>query len=225
MKKVDIEKALQDVAQRAWFDYKANKVLSHDDLLNVVDVYLEQAGLSSFEYGDEAVQLFMDKGFAVCDRCGALIRDEERVDIGEYGTLRAGVITMSRAGETDYLRDDIMGVEVVCRHCEHLIYEYVPKFVWGGSVYASQSELDADVVKFEKFRAGEQATLEELPRTLILDLKRKELDHKKLEEEDETASMAELMCAEYLMSDDELAERVGGTVFTVEDFTSDIPLF
>lgn len=226
MKKVEVEQAKKDVARRVYFDFKAGKVKNHDDLLAFVDGYLEQAGLTSFEHGDDVLEMIKDDyKLAICDCCGAVIKDADRVDVGDCGALRSGIIVMSRAGEKDYLRDDIMGVEVICKHCEHWICDYIPDFSWGGSVYASQAELDADVAKLEAFKARGWADLDELPRPLVLDLKQRELDNKRLEENDETASLGELLCAEYLMSDAELEERVGGCQFSTDDFNVEIPLF
>lgn len=219
MKKQEVSEAVKNVAKRVYFDYKAGKLDTHDDLLNAVDVYLDQAGLSSFEYGDDAVEMAIDDfGLAVCDHCGRLMSDAERVDVGEATTLRASLMNMSRAGEVDYLRDDVKDIEVVCPRCEHIIYEYVPKFTWGGAVYSCQAEIEADEERLKKFQAEGWATIDELPRPLILHLKQMYLDNTLLEEKDETASMGELVCADYLLSDEKLRELAGGTRFTFEDF-------
>lgn len=193
-------------------DYEAGKISNHDDLLCAVDEKMNEVGLNPVDDNGDAIvdHVKSELDLVICDRCGAVIKGNDAVEVGEARNLRIGLIAMSRAGETDYLRDNVLGAETVCKPCQHEILDYTPKFRWAGSVYASQQELERDVKRFETFKDLGTASLDELPRPLRLELKQRELDTRLIEERDETSSYEEMACADYLVSDDELEEELAG---------------
>lgn len=215
-KKITKEEMLHQIGEKIIGEYNRGIVVRYDDLLGAVDFHMGEYGLNPVDDdGDEIVGYIKDTyKLSVCDLCGELIPNDDECVV--EGSLMAGLATMAQAGETDYLWDDPRMATLICKDCAEHVANYKPKYEWAGCAFRHKDKLDED--KARTATLNERSVgLEDLPKWARFELKQKLLDEQNAEKGEGT-SVEEMLNADYLIGDDELREKFGGTTFCAEDF-------